>query len=110
MGLISDVGAGAVAVDTAIFVYLIEEHPQFLTHILPLFKEADEGRRQLVTSELTLLEVLVVPYRAGDRQLAERYEALLNCEPPHNFGRQPAPRHQTRSNSSQHWEPAAKRS
>ena len=77
MGLISDVGAGAVAVDTAIFVYLIEEHPQFLTHILPLFKEADEGRRQLVTSELTLLEVLVVPYRAGDRQLAERYEALL---------------------------------
>ena len=31
----------------------------------------------LVTSSLTLLEVLVVPYRAGNRQLAERYEHLL---------------------------------
>jgi len=30
-----------------------------------------------VTSALTLLEVLVVPLRAGDRQLAERYESLL---------------------------------
>jgi predicted nucleic acid-binding protein len=26
---------------------------------------------------LTLLEVLVVPYRAGNRSLAERYDALL---------------------------------
>jgi hypothetical protein len=31
----------------------------------------------LVTSALTLLEVLVVPYRAGDHLLAERFEALL---------------------------------
>jgi len=28
-------------------------------------------------SALTLLELLVVPYRAGNRLLAERYEALL---------------------------------
>src|SRR5436853_195464 len=35
------------------------------------------GKRELVTSALTLLEVLVVPYRAGNRMLAERYEALL---------------------------------
>ena len=30
-----------------------------------------------MTSALTLLELLVVPYRAGNRPLAERYEALL---------------------------------
>lgn len=30
-----------------------------------------------MTSALTLLEVLVVPYRAGDRALADRYERLL---------------------------------
>ena len=77
MGLIDQIGNGSVAVDTAIFIYLIEEHPQFLPEILPLFREADEGKRQLVTSALTLLEVLVVPYRAGNRVLAERYEALL---------------------------------
>ena len=77
MGLIPDLGHGPVAVDTAIFIYFIEEDPRFFPHILPLFAEADEGQRELVTSALTLLEVLVVPYRAGNRQLAERYEHLL---------------------------------
>ncbi len=33
--------------------------------------------RELVTSALTLLEVLVVPYRAGNQLLADQYEALL---------------------------------
>ena len=77
MGLIGDLGVGSVAVDTAIFIYFIEENPRVLPEILPLFKEADEGKRELITSALTLLEVLVVPYRAGNRLLAERYEALL---------------------------------
>lgn len=77
MGLIADLGQGAVAIDTALFIYFIEEHPQFLPLVLPLFEEADRGTKELVTSAVTLLEVLVVPYRAGDVQLAERYELLL---------------------------------
>lgn len=77
MGLIADVGSGAVAPDTAIFIYFIEEETRFLPHILPLFEEADKGKRELVTSALTLLEVLVAPYRAGNHELAERYELLL---------------------------------
>lgn len=77
MGLIDDLPPGPVAIDTAVFIYLIEAHPRFLPHILPLFTQADRGERVLATSALTLLEVLVVPYRAGNRQLAERYERLL---------------------------------
>jgi predicted nucleic acid-binding protein len=77
VGLIADLGPGNVAIDTSIFIYFIEEEPRFLPLILPLFAEADEGKRELVTSALTLLEVLVVPYRAGNRHLAERYELLL---------------------------------
>jgi predicted nucleic acid-binding protein len=77
VGLIHDLGAGDVGVDTAVFIYFIEEHKRFLPLILPIFREADEGKRQVVTSALTLLEVLVVPYRAGNRALAQRYEALL---------------------------------
>lgn len=73
----ADVGRGAVGIDTAVFIYFIEEQPKFLPLIEPLFKQADEGRRELITSALTLLEVLVVPYRAGNRLLADRYEALL---------------------------------
>jgi Predicted nucleic acid-binding protein, contains PIN domain len=75
--LIADLGPGPTAVDTAAFIYLIEEDAAFLPIVLPLFTEADDGKRVLVTSALTLLEVLVVPYRAGNAQLAERYEMLL---------------------------------
>lgn len=73
----ASLGGGPIGIDTAIVVYFIEEHPRFLPLILPLFREADQGRRELITSAVTLLEVLVVPYRAGNRLLADRYEALL---------------------------------
>lgn len=79
MGLMADLGPGPVAVDTAIFIYFIEEHPKFLPLIEPLFREVDRGHMELVTSALTLLEVLVVPYRTGDHLLAGRYESLLTC-------------------------------
>jgi|SRR5271165_332284 len=77
MGLMTDLGNAPVGVDTAIFIYFIEEHPKFLPLVAPLFRAVSEGRKELVTSALTLLEVLVVPYRSGDHLLAGRYEALL---------------------------------
>jgi predicted nucleic acid-binding protein len=67
-----------VALDTAAFIYFIEEHPLYLPTLLPVFAAADEGHLTIVTSAVTLLEVLVVPYRAGNLPLANRYEALLN--------------------------------
>jgi predicted nucleic acid-binding protein len=77
VGLIADIGPGRIGVDTCVFIYFMEENPRFLPVIEPLFEEADAGTRELVTSALTLLEVLVVPYRAGDASLAGRYEQLL---------------------------------
>jgi predicted nucleic acid-binding protein len=77
VGLIGDLGRGPVGLDTAIFIYFIEEHPQFVGLVAPLFAAVDGARLQVVTSAVTLLETLVVPYRAGDAQLAERYGAVL---------------------------------
>ncbi len=77
MGLIEEVGAGPVALDTAVFIYFAERHPDYAALVRPLFVAADGGELQLVTSGVTLLEVLVVPYRVGDVPLAARYEALL---------------------------------
>jgi predicted nucleic acid-binding protein len=70
-------GGGRTGVDTAIFIYWIEEHPRFLPLVQPLFEDVAAGRRELVTSALTLLEVLVVPYRAGNADLARRYAEHL---------------------------------
>jgi hypothetical protein len=49
------------------------------SRVLPVspIEEADDNERELITSGLTLLEELVVPLRAGNRMLAERYEALI---------------------------------
>src|SRR5438552_14279356 len=65
------------------------------------------GRRELVTSALTLLALLVVPYRSGDHLLAERYEALLTrsrgvhvAEISRDHLRAAADRKSTRLNSS----------
>jgi predicted nucleic acid-binding protein len=77
LGLIDDVGEGPAALDTAAFIYWMEEHPEYLEVVAPVFRAADTGALQIVSSALTLLEVLVVPYRAGQIHLAERYEALL---------------------------------
>lgn len=78
MALIDELPNGSrVAIDTAPVIYFVERHPRFLQVVRPLFEAADAGRIELVTSAVTLLEVLVVPYRAGDADLARRYEALL---------------------------------
>ena len=77
MGLSEDLGPGDLAIDTAIFIHLIEEDARYIPLILPLFEQADSGKRDLVTSAITLLEVLVVPYRVGNVRLADRYELLL---------------------------------
>jgi len=77
VGLIDDLGRGPIGLDTAVFIYFIEEDPRLLHIVEPLFAAIDRGILEGVTSSLTLLEVLVVPYRVGDFSLAERYEALL---------------------------------
>lgn len=77
MGLIARLKHGPVALDTAIFIYLIEEHPDLLPVIRPVFAAIDQGDLKAVTSAVTLLETLVIPYRNGDVALAEQYENLL---------------------------------
>lgn len=68
---------GPVALDTALFIYYVEEHPLYVRLVDPFFTAADRGTSQIVTSAMTLLELLVIPYRKNDRKLAARYEELL---------------------------------
>ncbi len=77
MALIDELRPGPVTLDTPVFIYFIEEDRRFLHIVRPVFEAIDRGVLDGVTSGLTLLEVLVAPYRAGNFSLAERYEALL---------------------------------
>ncbi|MEP0775450.1 MAG: type II toxin-antitoxin system VapC family toxin [Acidobacteriota bacterium] len=78
MGILSASGKGPVALDTSVFIYFLEEHPDYLDVVKPLFAALDRGELAAVTSTLTLLEVSVVPLRHGDVELARRYEQLLS--------------------------------
>jgi predicted nucleic acid-binding protein len=77
VGLIDDLRPGPVALDTQIFIYFIEEDHRYLPLIKSLFEALDRGDLAGVTSGLSLMEVLVVPYRSGNAALADRYESLL---------------------------------
>jgi predicted nucleic acid-binding protein len=77
VGLVEALPPGTVALDTVSFIYYIEDHPRFAEVLDPLFRSADAGGRRIVTSALTLLEVLVIPFRTGRLDLAARYEAIL---------------------------------
>ena len=78
MGLIGDLDGGPVALDTAVFIYFIEEHPLYLSLVEEIFVALNEERLIGVTSTITLLETLVVPIRAGNLTLAEQYEGHLS--------------------------------
>src|ERR1044071_654540 len=72
-----DAGSGPVALDTPDFIYFLEQHPRFLQVVKPMFEAIAAGKLEAVTSELTLLETLVAPFRSSKLALAARYEAFL---------------------------------
>ena len=81
MGWVDDLAGTVVALDTAPLVYYVEEHPQYLPIVEPLFNALDDGMLRAVASTIALLEVLVVPLRNGDAETAQAYrDILLNSD------------------------------
>ncbi len=66
-----------VALDTAPIIYFIEAHPTYSVVVRPFFQALDSGDFRAVTSTLTILEVLVHPFRVGNAQLAAKYREIL---------------------------------
>ena len=68
-----------VLVDTAPWIYLLEDHAEFAPRFVGLFEAADRGQIQLALSTVTLAEVLTGPFKAGQTALAKRYETALGA-------------------------------
>jgi predicted nucleic acid-binding protein len=66
-----------VGLDTAPLIYFVEENPTYLPFVRPFFEAVDRGELRVVTSVLTLTEVLVHPMRRGDDDLADQYRRIL---------------------------------
>ena len=70
-----------VGLDTGPLIYYIEEHPAFLAKIRPFFEAAERNEFRIVTSFVTLIEVLIRPLREGRPELAEEYRNILLQSP-----------------------------
>ena len=77
MGLIDELLGLRICIDTAPFIYYIEKHQKYLSVVKPVFVEIDAGKIEAITSTITLLEVLVHPFKTGNETLAERYREIL---------------------------------
>ncbi len=77
MGLVDELQGVRVCMDTAPIIYFIEKNPKYLGVLKPVFLEIDTGRIEAITSTITLLEVLVHPFRTKNDILAEKYRDIL---------------------------------
>ena len=77
MGLLTCLGQGPVAIDTAPFIYYIEDHPDYASLLEPIFQAIGGLTLPAFTSELTLLEALVNPLRNEDQDLVDEYSEVL---------------------------------
>jgi predicted nucleic acid-binding protein len=72
-----------VYIDTNVLIYFAEQHPLYGAASRALIQSAILGQLTLVTSELTIGEALVLPFRLGQAAVIKRYEELLT--PRENF-------------------------
>ena len=63
--------------DTNLFVYLVEDRGERAERVAALRRRMIERDDELLTSALTLGEVLVKPMEVGDENLVRRYEQVI---------------------------------
>jgi len=66
-----------VGLDSMLFIYHAERHPDYLPLTRIVFKRIETGKNKGVTSVLSLSEVLTLPYGKARNDLAVLYRGLL---------------------------------
>ncbi len=81
MGVLTLPASGTVYLDANCFVYSIERIDPFRSVLDTLWLTVSAGHVKVVTSELTLLEVLVKPLKVGDATTATLFRTVLKHTP-----------------------------
>ena len=66
-----------VGLDTSVFIYQLEAHPDYLPLTQALFTDVEAGRWAAITSTITLMELTVRPWQLDRPAVARKYETLL---------------------------------
>ncbi len=70
-----------VLIDTSVWIYHFEQHPEFASPAGRVIENLEDGKFRGVASELTLLELTVRPLQLGRQDVADDYEVLLGYFP-----------------------------
>ena len=68
-----------VFIDTAPFIYYLEQNPQYFEKAKDFFLQCFENGIEMVTSTITIEEYCVYPYRSGRNDLIDKFEAFMEC-------------------------------
>ena len=69
--------AGTIYTDTQTVIYTVQQHPIYEPVCVPLWQAAKSGRLSVISSELTLMETLVMPLRNADATLINKFQNFL---------------------------------
>ncbi|MBM4135735.1 MAG: type II toxin-antitoxin system VapC family toxin [Nitrospira sp.] len=72
-----DIKDKIIGIDTMIFIYHLEDHPDYALSTEKIFEAVERGKYNAVTSVITLLEILVKPKRDGNLTAVKDYKDLL---------------------------------
>jgi predicted nucleic acid-binding protein len=70
-----------IGLDTAPLIYFVEQNTEYVELVRLFFEAFDRGDLHVVTSTVTLAEVLAQPLRFGNNELARRYRTILLWAP-----------------------------
>ena len=77
MEWINQLQGQVVGLDTAPLIYFMEQNPNYIEMMRLFFSSFARGDFRMVTSTVTLVEVLVYPLRQGNTVLAQEYRDIL---------------------------------
>ncbi len=77
MGIEYFLTKSSVYLDTNVFIYALEDFPEYAVPIKIIFETIDQGICTAFTSEFTLSEVLVKPFILGDESLISLYQDVI---------------------------------
>jgi predicted nucleic acid-binding protein len=74
-------GTTKIALDTNLFIYVFEQHPEFGEKAKAILEEIENGSVAAVASSVSLTEILVKPIREGNLTLEKQYKLLFSHFP-----------------------------
>lgn len=81
MGLVASLQGRRVYLDTNVFIYALNGFPAYAPSLTELFDSIDTGHLAAVTSELSLAEALVIPFRRNSIVEEQRCREIFRPGP-----------------------------